>query len=152
MTNFEYFKNEIIDIIKHSGHTKPAVDRRTGKPCKCDGFNCKECVFIDNCNMANYYNWGTSEHVEKPELTKKERQFCELVETGWIARDDNDVLFWYEAKPNKGNTMWTSTPYGNYHRLDNKLFSHVNCKFSFITWNDNEPWSIEDLLKLKVLE
>lgn len=61
----------------------------------------------------------------------------------WIARDRNGGLFVYRDKPSKGTTAWVSTLGYTFLDLFNRLFQMVR-------WEDEEPWKIEDLLKLDV--
>ena len=56
----------------------------------------------------------------------------------WIARDKNGCLYVYASKPKKGIIMWESDG------LPMIPFDHL---FQFIQWKDDEPYSIEDLLK-----
>ncbi len=157
MTNFEYYKEEILELANKS--YPPMLNK--GKIELCDGYDCSDCK---NCEFDNdeigcipyMLKWLYAEHKEQPKLTKKERQFCELLETGWIARDKNGVIHVRDYKPVKMNTYWTSREsihswnlIGNCFVINKELF---NTPFSFITWDDAEPWSIEDLLKLEVEE
>ena len=150
MTNFEHYKKEILNITDR-GYNVAVVDN---EPTAC-GYvqHCEECQLENKtekwrCHL-NRMKWLCEEHVEqpkKPKLTKKERQFCELVETGWIARSKNGCLNLFSKRPTKLTNCWFS----NYNPFsDLTLF---NFGFSFITWDDAEPWSIEDLLKLEVEE
>ena len=143
MTNFEYYKEEILNIINDGN----SLGVCKGKPVKCTSIECSECISSDEqgCDKG-IYPWLYAEHKEQPKLTKKERQFCELVETGWISRCKNGNLCIYSRKPTKLTNCWFSN-YDNY--ADLTLFK---LDFSFITWDDAEPWSVEDLLKLEVEE
>lgn len=61
----------------------------------------------------------------------------------WIARDKDSKLYIYLYKPEKHVDVWASD---RGHRfLD--LFNHL---FKMVKWEDDEPWKIEDLLKLVV--
>lgn len=60
----------------------------------------------------------------------------------WIARDEDGGLFVYIEKPIKGNICWGRYTYTYASRLD--LF---NSLFTFIKWEDKEPYLIEDLLE-----
>jgi hypothetical protein len=95
----------------------------------------------------------------QPVLTKKEKTFCELLETGYIARDESGSLYYYSRyKPTKNIKCASWELSGDnysedYHRItyDDLLeYLGYNIKFSFITWEDEEPWRVEDLLKLRV--
>ena len=55
----------------------------------------------------------------------------------WIARDENGVVCLYPDKPHKSKTIWDS--YGALFP-----FHHL---FQFIKWEDEEPYSIEELLE-----
>lgn len=79
-------------------------------------------------------------------LTKKERQLCEFLEAGWIARDVYGRAFWYKEKPCKGTHIWCSL--ASDVNLD--IFGKVN--FDFIQWTDQKPWAVKDLLSLGVEE
>lgn len=161
MTNFEHYKKEILNITDR-GYNVAVVNN---EPTAC-GYvqHCEECQLENKsekwrCHL-NRMKWLCEENVEqpkKPKLTKKERQFCELVETGWIARNKTGDLYFYEPhedKPYKLNsadtTIWRHDAMICFLSDEECDLFHV--PFSFITWDDEEPWSIEDLLKLEVEE
>lgn len=140
-TNFEHYKDEILEIVEQ-GHI---VAKEKGNLCKCCG-QCTKCDFSGGCTK-NTTLWLYSEYKPQYKLTKKERLFCELVETGWIARDKDGRCRWYfEKKLFKTNEYWhnNSIYQVEMHKLP--------CEFPFIKWQDAEPWSVEDLLKLEVEE
>ena len=155
MTNFEYFKDIILKITNRGEHLA-IVD---GKPVACESFNdCRDCCQLDMANcQIDRMKWLYAEHIEKPRLTKKERQFCELVESGWIARNKNGDLYFYEPyieppyKLDKADsTIWRHDAMMYFLSDENSDLFHI--QFTFIKWGDTEPWSIEDLLKLEVEE
>ena len=78
-------------------------------------------------------------------LTKQERAFCEAIKNDgcYIARNKSGRLALHCLRPDKGRIAWTNK--SAWLPL-NKDF------FPFIIWEDDEPWSIEDLLKLEVEE
>lgn len=75
-----------------------------------------------------------------PKLTPKERAFCEVIQSGYIARDEDGQISWYGFEPCKEHTAWIGP---NWNALKEN-------EFPFIKWEDEKPWSIEDLLKLEV--
>ena len=79
------------------------------------------------------------ERKEIPQLTEDEKAILRNVPKHyeWIARDKNGHLYIYASKPNKGITMWQDS------ELLMMPFDHL---FQFIKWEDDEPYSIEDLL------
>ena len=81
------------------------------------------------------------ERKEKPQLNEDEKAILKVLlneKYKWIARDKNDWLYVYASKPKKGITIWENagTPM--------MPFVHL---FNFIKWEDDEPYSIEELLK-----
>lgn len=80
------------------------------------------------------------ERKEKPKLTEDEKVILRSLpkEHKWIARDENGRLYIYASKPLKGITMWASDG------LPMIPFNHL---FQFIQWEDEEPYSIEELLE-----
>ena len=98
MTNFEYYEAEILEIINNGN----SLGVCKGKPVRCTSIECSECISSDGSGCdKGIYNWLYAEHKEQPKLTKKERQFCDLVETGWIVRGElGDLNFWIK-KPEK---------------------------------------------------
>lgn len=61
----------------------------------------------------------------------------------WIARDEDGRLFVYSFKPLKTTHAWMGDSLMYFTYLN--VFNHL---FSFIKWEDEEPYLIEDLLKL----
>ena len=91
--------------------------------------------------------WAESEYVEKPTITSREKNFLDalLPSRKYIARDEDNSLYVYYDKPIRGNTLWIS----DYacHDIPKDMYGSM---FEFIKWEDEEPWSIEDLKKLEV--
>lgn len=143
MTNFEYWKDTLKDIV--NGTDALAVVNGVPKRCSC--VECSECDFdVEYCNSkTETLEWLLEEYIEKHKLTKKERMFCELVETGWIAKNNNNVVGWFKQKPHKKSNYWLCEKEWFYA---NRVFQEID--FPFIKKEDKEPWSVEDLLKLEV--
>ena len=81
------------------------------------------------------------ERKEKPKLTEDEKAILKVLlneNYKWIARDKNDWLYVYASKPKKGITIWENT--------GSPMMPFVHL-FNFIKWEDDEPYSIEELLK-----
>lgn len=76
----------------------------------------------------------------KPKLTEDEKAILRNVPKHyeWIARDIDGRLYIYASKPKKGLTIWLDTG------LPMVSFDHL---FKFIKWEDEEPYSIEELLE-----
>ena len=81
------------------------------------------------------------ERKENPKLNEDEKAILKVLlneNYKWIARDKNDWLYVYASKPKKGITIWENT--------GSPMMPFVHL-FNFIKWEDEEPYSIEDLLK-----
>ena len=107
MTNYEYFKDELIDLFSNYNSQQSGIAVVDGRPVSCIGTDCGECELMGlnhhDC-LPKRKVWLNAEHIEKPKLTKKERMFCELVETGWIVRCDGLEeynLFCFKNEPTK---------------------------------------------------
>ena len=81
------------------------------------------------------------ERKPKPELTEDEKIILRNVpkQYEWIARDAGDSLCVYTKRPIKQMSVWSTdgwmSPMSLFHNL-----------FQFIKWEDEEPYSIEELL------
>jgi len=79
---------------------------------------------------------------ELPKLSSAERVILENLDKRykWIARDENGFLYVYYRKPNKNTVVWIPT-----NENDTGLvFPNL---FKFVKWEDEQPYSIEELLK-----
>ena len=56
----------------------------------------------------------------------------------WIARDKNGLIFLYSKKPSKCEYSWGGCKY---------MLLPLEHLFQFIQWEDNEPYSIKELLE-----
>lgn len=145
-TNFEFYKDQILEIAKR-GSLAVCND----KPVSCGEIQCTGCLFKrDEYGCAQgreLFEWLYAEHVDQPKLTKRERAFCEAVQTGWIARDCDMTLCYFECKPIFIKDSWNAE--GHYVYLE---ALGLNDEFMFIKDTDAECWSIENLLKLDVMD
>ena len=155
MTNYEFYKEEIE--MRYRECTPFAL---TKQDCiaSCRIIDCEECVFSGYNNPETRglhcgdrkMLWAVQEHVKKQKLTKQERKFCELLdeEDIWFARQRNMTMpTIFIHKPHKTITCWHGDTIQSC-----ELRKYCNARFDFIKWEDEEPWSIEDLLKLEVEE
>lgn len=138
MLNKEYYAKEIAEIVTSLENAKLAFNRHTKKPCKCVGFSCDDCLFENGCQKVRN-KWANSEHIEPIKLTLAEKIILENLDSKfkWIARDKSDGLHCYALKPRKISDMW----FGEYYCI-----CPFNQLFSFIKWEDDEPYKIEDIL------
>lgn len=145
MTKFEYYKDTIEKLIKLGDGQVEVVNDR---PRICRHLNCAVCDLnngvLSDCKLE-FVKWLLKEHIEKPKLTKRERKLCEVLETGWIVAEKSGSVYWHSNLPIKGNYSYESD--GNSLYLNGAGFM-----FDFINFDDEEPWSIKDLLQLEVEE
>lgn len=149
-TNMEHFRGEIETIMAENKDYIPAVVNGKPKPCRLIK-NCYGCEFESNemsCTIP-FVKWLMSEYKPEPVLTAREKHFVEFVQTGYIARDKSGGMWWHERKPVKNNGEWQCFAYTM--AMNSKAYKYGK-DFSFITWEDEEPWSVADLRKLKALE
>lgn len=99
--------------------------------------------FIDFDIMKVYKDYTCKkllwERKEKPQLNEDEKVILRSLpkEYKWIARDLSGMVYIFIERPEKGQAIW----YGCGQLMI--PFYHL---FRFIKWEDDEPYSIEDLL------
>lgn len=132
MTNFEFYADEINAVKYDFAITK------NGSLTYCGTFSCNKCEFYggDSCTQAKI-EWLYEEHIEQPKLTQNERKLCEILKDGYLSRTAYGTLVWAS---NDSSEQWAVNTY-----------PFNDCDFSFIK-NGDEPWSVEELLKLEVME
>ena len=147
MTNKEKYAKEIVELACDGDGV--AVDKRTGKVDSCNCVLCKNCMFDDSrdCDKAKR-EWAESEYIEKPVISKSDRAFLEYLgeNAKWMTKENGSEISVWMTKPNKDKytNMWTD---GLYNCL-----STFNIDFPMVKLRDSEPWLIEDLKKLEVVE
>lgn len=151
MKNKEKFAKEIAEIACNAHSV--AVNKITGKPEKCVSLGCIKCLFSrDNgsCNsIKKRREWAESEYVEKPVISKTDRAFLDYLDKNYeyITRDNNTWLYAYSEKPSKGYVFWEIDS-GKSVCFDGL----IDVDFPMVKWSDEEPWLIDDLKKLEVVE
>lgn len=148
MKNKEKYAKEIVEIAC-SGDAL-AVSKVTGKPISCRKISCEHCNCYNDflCEEKRLREWAESECIKKPVISKRDRAFLEYlnVNIGYITRDMDCSLFAYISKPRKNTNSWISN--GELC----KSLRMLNIDFPMIKWSDDEPWLIEDLKNLEVVE
>lgn len=96
----------------------------------------------------NILNWLEQEHQEPITLTEDEKTILKNIDKDykWIVRDAKDLKVFID-KPYKDGVKWEddyTTWYKNLH--------HFNHLFQFIKWEDEEPYNIDELLKMNGVE
>ena len=115
-----------------------------------ENLKCK-IVYLNTLDIMKVYQDYTCKEVlwerkKKPELTGVEKTILKNYLSKvykWIARDKEDYLYVYINKPlTMSNTLWIS-PYAYSYGCD-ITFERL---FQFIKREDDEPYSIEELLE-----
>ena len=153
MTEREFHAKEILDVA--CNRHKIALDKESEKVVDCITLPCRKCGFAiggfsRNCEETAR-EWCASEHIERPKLSKNEKIFLELLNPKcckYMARDKEGKLFIFLDEPFKNDAFW------NGHRMFACLSSIIieNLNFNMVKWEDEKPWSVEDLKKLLVEE
>ncbi len=156
MKKREKFAKEILDIACKGGSVAVTIDN---KVVCCNDIDCESCIF-DSCykhigrSQACYdrvREWAESEYVEKPTITSKEKAFLGLILSKWkyLARSEDKSLCAFDSLPIKRKYGWYIEDISMCDNcyISKKLFGDM---FDFIKWEDEKPWSIEDLKKLDV--
>jgi hypothetical protein len=150
MKNKEKFAKEIAEIVCDGSCV--AVDKATGNPVSCNNIVCIDCTLSNKggCKIA-LKEWAESEYIEKPVIviSKRDRAFLEYLSVNiqYIARDMSGRLYIYVRKPYKQIDCWSSSACET-----EKTLWMFNVDFPMVKWSDSEPWFIEDLKKLEVVE
>lgn len=146
MKNKEKFAKEILEIAC-SGNSI-AMIRESGRIAPCCSTLCVECLFNSDKCKERVREWAESEYIEKPVISKMDRAFLDYLNCNYkyIARDMSGDLCVYLSKPQKMIDYWESAG-----EIINML-RMFNIDFSMIKWEDCNPWLIDDLKKLEVVE
>lgn len=87
------------------------------------------------------------EYIEKPKISRSDRTFLDYIpdDYKYMARDEDGMLFTYKERPRRRSEMWI---------YDSELFGihKAKVRFPMVKWEDKEPWLIEDLKKLEVVD
>lgn len=146
MKNKEKFAKEIVEIVFDGSDI--AVDKATGKPVHCENIGCHDCMFNEKICSTALKEWAESEYIEKLAITvisKKDRALLVYLEGyKYISRNGDGKLYAYKSMPIKASDRWENGICRNLAVLD--------IIFPMVKWSDSEPWLIEDLKKLEVVE
>lgn len=148
MKNKEKHAKEIVEIAC-KGHDF-MVDKNTNEVADCCDAPCTACLFLEmeDCDKARR-EWAESEYIGKPVISKRDKAFLEYLSVNiqYIARDMSGRLYIYVRKPYKQIDCWSSSACET-----EKTLWMFNVDFPMVKWEDDEPWLIEDLKKLEVVD
>lgn len=149
MKNKEKFEKEILELACDG--KRIAIDRQTGEFRSCYETPCRECLFhssnTEQCK-EKVREWAEAEYVELPVISKRDREFLEYLgeNAKWMTKESVSGISVWLTKPKKDKSIsaWTD---GMYNCL-----SEFNIDFPMVKLEDDEPWLIEDLKKLEVVD
>ena len=147
MKNKERYAKEIIEIA--CSGSSIAITKESGCVVSCRETFCIDCLFCHDDCKQKVKEWAEQEYIEKPVISKMDRAFLECIGKGikYITRDMNGGLFIYIIKPHKLIDCW-----GSCGVEPNKSLEFFKVNLPMVKWSDEEPWLIEDLKKLDVVE
>lgn len=146
MKNKEKFAKEIVELACDGSDI--AVFKATGNPIACNNTQCSDCMLYKDTNYTCHgalREWAESEYIEKTVISKMDRAFLEYLKGyKYIAIDYGGKLCAYVSIPKKIYDGWGYASFKSLAKLD--------IDFPMVKWSDSEPWLIEDLKKLEVVE
>ena len=140
-------RNGVKYVVYYNGSEKALVSLISGWCVGLDEYNenltsAKDYTNFDIMKVYNDYTCEVLlwERKEKPKLTEDEKVILRNLpkKYKWIARDKSGLIFLCSKKPSKCNYSWIG--------YNDIAFPYYHL-FQFIKWEDEEPYSIEDLLK-----
>ena len=148
MKNKEKYAKEIIDIA--CSGDRIAVIGKSGRIVSCGSILCSKCLFSYHDCRKKTREWAESEYVEKPVISKKDRAFLEYLRDNFktIARDENGTICVFTGISKKSEVRSAFVYDGFYRNISNLFYVDL----PMVKWEDDEPWLIEDLKKLEVVE
>ena len=129
-----FFDNQSLINLKGSGCR--ALNNWCEDLTSADGYTEFDIIKVYKDYTCKELLWERKE----PKLTEDEKVILRNLpkKYKWIARDKNGVIYLYSGRPLKSD-FWL-----NCSESIKLIFPHL---FQFIKWEDEEPYSIEDLLK-----
>lgn len=146
MKNKERYAKEILEIACNGDNIAITKD---GRIAPCYETFCIDCLFCGGNCKEKIREWTEQESIEKKVISKRDKTFLEFIGEGikYIARDMDGFLFIYGIKPHKLIDCWESGGIES-----NKSLEFFKLNLPMVKWSDKEPWLIEDLKKLEVVE
>lgn len=143
MKNREKYAEELLNVA--CAGKRIAIDKQTMQIRGCEGLSCGNCLFSCGDCDTKLAEWAESEYIETVKISKRDRTFLDYIEGyKYIARDGDGELYVYITKPKKGLRNWADARFKSLRGLD--------IDFPMVKWSDDEPWKIEDLKELEVVD
>lgn len=145
MTNREKYAEQILDIVCSGARLAMRKDDKCLTACA--EISCDDCWFsgTGRCDEVTY-KWAESEYIDPVKISKKDREFLDYLKGyKYIARDGSGKLYAYTSIPIKLSDFWGTV--GTCISL-----ARLDIDFPMVKWSDDEPWKIEDLKELEVVD
>ena len=137
MKNIEKYYDELIQVFEDKDADVRCYWSRNivKEPCK-GAVLCAEC-------LEQFFKWPNEEYRKPIAISADERAILRnlLEDFKYIARDSDTSIFIYKTRPTKDECGWIDEALS---ATSLNLYTHL---FQFIEWEDDEPYSIEELLK-----
>ena len=144
MKNKEKYAERVLTFACDDGSF--GVYEKTGEMERCTDMRCTECLFHGKkgtCHTSRRKSKQQS-HVNRWLKKAPSHQGTGI---NYITRDMDGSLYVYISKPHKLIDCWESSACET-----DKSLRHFELDFPMVRWEDDEPWLIEDLRKLEVVE
>lgn len=144
MTNFEKYKDEILEVLKTTN--KPAITK-DNKIVPCLGTPCDECILYlkyEGCSKG-WEQWAKAKYIEPKVFTEAEKAvFKACKKLKYAAKDYGGDIYFYTDKPeyDKESKMWEGPRYVSAYLLTDEPFNAIKVE-------DEEPTSREEILGIK---
>lgn len=144
MKNFEAYESKIkklkCDIAMN----------QNSELVSCNDFCCRNCKFgvSDKPCPQNIISWLYEEYKNpKIKIHLATKVILENIDEKWkwIVKDINNDVIFFENKPMKGKRIWTNNVMGG--GRSNLTYIFKNKLFDFLSWEDEEPTNIKELLE-----
>lgn len=146
MTNFEFYKDKILDIVKN-GNEFALVNNEIIE-CKDNESYCDECSFKGANCASDCIKWLYEEYKEPitPTISQKEKALLEIIQYDFFIRNHLGEIYATSKKPKiyYGKAVID----GDADSIN--LSKAFNVSFEFITWKTVKIWTRQELLSLEV--
>ena len=146
MTNFEFYKDKILDIIKN-GNEFALVNNEIIE-CKDSESYCDECSFKGANCASDCIKWLYEEYKEPitPTITQQEKALLEIINYDFFIRNHLGEIHATSKEPKiyYGKAVID----GDADSIN--LSKAFDVSFDFITWKTDKIWTRQELLSLEV--
>ena len=150
MENGEKYAKQIVNVVTN-GADRFGIVAETNEFKDCTEIPCEKCLFCPGDGVScvdKKRAWAKSEYIEKPKISKKDRAFLEYLgrELKYIVRSKSGNLIACQNIIEKSEDGWV---------IDSgviKSLLKLNIDFPMDKWEDDKPWSIEELKNLEICE